>query len=161
LKPTIMCKLTPDAVALLQLIQAKSIGMEEMGELVESQKPVRINGNGTDENHRRRALRSDAGRTRVNGVTVRSYRKGGRTMSKNAILTAGDKPRSRSKAKINEHAKAVVAGMTQHPTLGLPTITRAKAIEILTKRVPGGSKSFYSGLASRMFKYGHIREVMA
>ena len=164
MKPTIMCKLTPDAVALLDLIQAKSIGYEEMGELVAIQRSPKFFGNGHAPTAAevRRKLRADAGRTTINGITVRSWRKGSKNMSAKAVLTTGqDAPTKKVNGHLLDAFKVVQGEMTRNDALGLPTVTREVATKALVKKAGAGkSKGYVSGLISYLFKYGYLREVV-
>ena len=161
MKPTIMCMLTPDAVALLQLIQAKSIGFEKMGELVNHESESH-KGNGVTRKEHLRRLRADAGRTTINGITVRSWRKGSKNMSAKAVLTTGqDAPSKKANGQLLDAFKIVQGEMTKDPALGLPTVTREKATKALTKQATGKSKGYISGQISYLFKYGYLREVVS
>ena len=163
MKPNVLCMLTPDAVALLEMVKSyRSIDFSKMGEFVAGTALTTGNGNGVTRKEHLRRLRADAGRTTINGITVRSWRKGSKNMSAKAVLTTGqDAPSKKANGQLLDAFKIVQGEMTKDPALGLPTVTREKATKALTKQATGKSKGYISGQISYLFKYGYLREVVS
>lgn len=157
-------RLSPDTVALLQLCTGGIIEFEDvteaLGAVLNGDAPIG-KSNGHARAAARRKLRIDAGRVTVDGVTVRSWRKGSHVMSRKAVLTTGESaPSKKINGVLLEDFKAVQGAMTRNEALGIPTVTRADATKALAKKSPGKTAAALSAHISYLFKYGYLREVV-
>lgn len=164
MRPSILCTLTPDAVALLQLVQSKSIEFHKVGSIdgpehvVEraraylAEKPTK----------RRRALKlakRGSGKRTINGITTKVYRPG-RNMSHRAWLTTGTHVPS-MKGKRKAYFDTVVAGMITEKNGKVPFIRRDEAIKTLKAKHSQLNKGWTASAAvSVLYKIGALRTLV-
>lgn len=170
MRPTIICNLTPDAVALLQLIKSKSIDFQKIGS-VDSPEHVIERAREFAEAvpkregrvNKRSQPKRGSGRRTVNGVVYKTYRKDDK-MSPRAYLAEGHSIKvTGHNPKLIASLNAVVNGMTEVALKGggkVLAIRRDEAVKAVKKVRPDLHGWSPSAVVSTLHKRGGLKVVV-
>lgn len=175
-RPTIICNLTPDAVALLQLIKSKSIDFQKIGSVdspghVVERAREYLEGEEEAFGAGTRAARPivkalqakrGSGRRTVNGVVYKTYRKHGH-MNERTYLAEGHpiKPNGNN-PKLRGSFDAIVNAMSDVALKGgkIRAIRRDEAIKIVKKQRPNLKGFGASAIVSKLHQLDALKVVL-
>ena len=170
LRPNILCSLTPDAVALLDIIQSKSIAFRKLVDLRDDQEIADVavqttkRAKATRGPAKRAKAKRGTGKRTVNGVVFKSYR-GQEHMAKDAMLAMGGKALNakRRTGKTGADLAAINMAMTEQTLPSGQAVTcirRDKAVALIQKNRPELKGYAASAVVSMLYKLGALRIVL-